>query len=70
MVGLEGTLLGDAQVVGLLVRQLGQVDAQGAQVGEGHLLVEGLGQHVHADLVLAGVGPQVDLGQDLKEESL
>ncbi len=68
MGGLVRTLLGDAQVGSLVVRQLGQFDVQGLQVGRGHLLVELLGQHVDAHGVLAGVGPQVDLGQDLVGE--
>ena len=68
MIGLERSLLGDAQVGRLVVRQLGQVDAEGGQVGLGDLLVQGLGEHVDADLVLAGVAPQVNLGKDLKKK--
>ncbi len=34
----------------------------------GNLLVKLLGQHVDTDGVLAGVGPQVDLGENLVGE--
>lgn len=40
MVGFEGPLGGEAQVLGLLVRQLGQLHPQLVQVGRGDLLVQ------------------------------
>lgn len=40
VVGLEGPLGGEAQVLGLLVRQLGQLHPQLVQVGRGDLLVQ------------------------------
>ena len=67
--GLEGTLLGQTEVVALLLGELGEVDVEGAQVGEGHFLVELLGEHVNAQRVLLCVVPQLDLGQHLEGES-
>lgn len=40
VVGFEGPLGGEAQVLGLLVRQLGQLHPQLVQVGRGDLLVQ------------------------------
>ena len=67
VVGLEGTLDWQVQVRGLVLRELSELDLKSFEVRGGHLLVERLGQHVDSDGVLAGVGPQVDLGQDLKK---
>ena len=66
---LEGSLLGQAKVVALLLGQLGEVDVEGAKVGEGDLLVELLGEHVHAQGVLLGVVPQLELGQNLRTKN-
>ena len=66
VVRLEGSLLGQAKVVALLLGELGEVDVEGAQVGEGHFLVELLGEHVHAQGVLLSVVPQLDLGKHLE----
>ena len=65
MLGLEGSLLGQTKVVALLLGELGKVDVEGAKVGEGDLLVELLGEHVHAQRVVLGVVPQLELGQNL-----
>ena len=67
VVGLVGALHGDAEVVGLVAAQLGHVDAQGAEVGGRHLLIQLLGQHEHAHLVVLGPAPQLDLGQNLSK---
>lgn len=40
MVGFEGPLGGEAQVLGLLLRQLGQLHPQFVQMGSSHLLVQ------------------------------
>ena len=69
MFGLEGTLLGQTEVVALLLGKLGEVDVEGAKVGEGHFLVELLGEHVHAQGVLLGVVPQLELGEHLEGRS-
>ena len=52
VVVLVRALGGDADVVGLLVGQLREPDAEGVEVQPGHLLVEQLRQHVHAEGVL------------------
>ena len=67
VLGLVGALHGDPEVVGLVAAQLGHVDAQGAEVGGRHLLVQLLGQHEHAHLVVLGPAPQLDLGQNLSK---
>ena len=53
MVGLVGALDRDAEVVGLLLGELGELHAEGVEVQAGHLLVEVLGQRVDADRVVA-----------------
>ena len=62
----------DADVARLLVRQLGELRAELRQLQPRDLLVEVLGQHVHADRVAAGlllrVGPQLDLRHHLVGE--
>ena len=68
VVGLVGTLLGQTQVIGLVVRQLCELDVESGQVRGGNFLVELLGEHVHAEGVGRGVVPQLHLGEDLKEE--
>ena len=65
---LEGSLLGQAKVVALLLGQLGEVDVESAKVGEGDLLVELLGEHVHAQGVFLDVVPQLDRGKHLVGE--
>ena len=69
VVRLEGTLLGQTEVVALLLGELGQVDVEGAKVSEGHFLVELLGEHVHAQGVLLVVVPQLELGEHLEGKS-
>ena len=66
--GLEGSLLGQTEVVALLLGELGEVDVEGAEVGEGDFLVELLGEHVHAQGVLLNVVPQLDLGKHLEQK--
>ena len=68
VVGLVGALDGQAQVVGLLRGQLGQLDGQGMEVRPGDLFIELLGEHVHRHGVLAGVAPQLNLGEHLVGE--
>ena len=69
MLGLEGSLLGQTKVVALLLGELGEVDVEGAKVGEGDLLVELFGEHVHAQGVVLGVVPQLELGQNLRTKN-
>src|SRR4029077_7737473 len=54
-----------ADVVRLLLGQLAEPDPERVQVQPGHLLVQVLGQRVHAGGVLVGLGEQLDLGDDL-----
>mmetsp|Transcript_110548 Transcript_110548/g.191602 ORF Transcript_110548/g.191602 Transcript_110548/m.191602 type:complete len:251 (+) Transcript_110548:228-980(+) len=68
---LEGSRLGDIQVLRLLWAELRQLDAQFAQVVTCNLLVELLGEQVDTNvLVLVGllVGPQFHLCQNLVAE--
>lgn len=68
MVGLEGAGQREAEVLSLRIAQLSQLDAEGLQVAGRDLLVQLLGQHVDADRVLAGVGPEVNLSENLVGE--
>src|SRR4051794_15403773 len=70
VIGLVGTLDRNTEVVGLLLRQLGQLDAQRVEVQARDLLVEVLGQHVDADRVLLGLREQLDLGEHLVGEGV
>src|SRR5690606_33220300 len=63
--GLVGALDGHADVVRLLVGQLGQLRADLVEVEAGDFLVELLGQDVDAGLVDVLVLPEVDLGEGL-----
>lgn len=68
VVGLVGTVDGETEVVGLGLGHLGELDVELGQVRSGDLLVEGFGEHVHAEGVRLGVGPEGDLGHDLVGE--
>ncbi|AIY18433.2 Signal peptidase I [Pimelobacter simplex] len=70
MLGLVGARHVDTDVGGLLLGQLGQLDAEGVEVQPGDLLVEVLGQHVDADRVLVGLGEDLDLGEHLVGEGV
>src|SRR5215472_17417746 len=59
-----------ADVVRLILGQLGEPDPERVQVQPGHLLVQVLGQRVHAGRVLVGLGEQLDLGDDLVGEAV
>jgi len=65
---LEGSLGSDAQVLGLLGGEDGEVGSQLLQVETGDLLIELLGQEVDSNVVLGGLGPQGNLGKDLVGE--
>ena len=62
VLGLERALDRDTDVVGLVLAQGGEAHPERVEVEAGHLLVEHLGQGVHADRVLLGLGEQFDLG--------
>ncbi len=69
MVRFERAGRGHADVVGLRLGELGQLHAQLVEVQPCDLLVQVLGQDVDLLLVLAGVGPQLELRQDLVGEA-
>src|ERR1039457_193474 len=61
VVGLVGALDRHPDVVGLLLGQGGQPGAESVEMQPGHLLIQVLGQDVHAHLVVTGAGEQLDL---------
>src|SRR4051812_28247357 len=65
VLGLVGALLVDADVLGLLFGELGELRVQGLELEAGDLLVEGLGQDVDAHGVLRGVREELDLREGL-----
>src|SRR5690242_19227309 len=69
-VRLVGTGDVDAEVGGLLLGELGELHAEGVEVQAGHLLVEVLGQHVDAQLVVVGLREELDLRQHLVGEGV
>merc|ERR1739838_618437 len=70
MIGLVWSELGQSEVLGLIFGKGGDADSQVVQMGLGDLLVQLLGQHVVTDLVLATLGPEFDLGQNLVGEGV
>ena len=65
---MYGPSTGDADVGGLLGRELGELHAERVEVQARDLLVEVLRQHVDADRVGVGARPQLDLGEHLVRE--
>jgi len=70
VIGLVRTELRDAQVIGLILGERGNLDPEVFQVSLRDLLVQLLGQHVDADLVLAVARPEFDLSQNLIGEGV
>jgi hypothetical protein len=70
MLGLVRAFDGQAEVFGLFLGQLGQLDPDFLEVQAGHFLVELLGQDVYAGLVEVLVSPQVEGGQRLVGEAV
>ena len=70
MVWLEGSLLWDAQVGGLVPGELGQLGSEMSQVKGSDLLVEFLGEEVDTEWVFGGVVPQLELGEHLVGEGV
>ncbi len=60
MLGLVGAFDRDAEVGGLLLRELGQLGADLLEVQTGDFFVEVLGQAIDADLVDVLVLPEID----------
>lgn len=67
-VGLEGTILGNAEVVGLFVGEDGQLDVELLKVGTSDLLIQLLRQDVDAERELLGGRPEGDLSENLVGE--
>jgi len=70
MVGLVRSELRNTEIFGLILGQGGKFDAEMLQVSFGNFLVELLGKHIDADLVLGLMVPEFDLGQDLIGEGV
>src|SRR5215831_18876308 len=68
VIRFEGTVLGHADVGGLLGSQLGQLGADLAEVQPGDLLVEAFGQRIDLLVVFALIGEELDLRQRLVGE--
>ena len=66
--GLEGTVDGDVEVLGLLIGESGELDVELSKVSASDLLVQLLGEHVNAESELTRVGPESDLSEDLVGE--
>ncbi len=68
LVDLVRALFVDADVARLGVGQFGELCAELGELQPRHFLIEMLGQHVHADGVLLGVGEELDLREHLVRE--
>lgn len=66
--GLVGTVDGKVEVFGLCLGEGRELDVELLQVCASDLLIELLGEHVHAKGERLGVGPEGNLGQDLVGE--
>ena len=66
--GLEGTVDGDVEVLGLLIGESGELDVELSKMSASDLLVQLLGEHVNAESELTRVGPESDLSEDLVGE--
>ena len=68
---LEGSVLGNADVVGLLLAEFGELGVEGGEMEAGDLLVKLLGEDVDLStlvLLVVTVGPELDLGEHLVGE--
>jgi hypothetical protein len=65
---LVGSGHGDIQVFGLSFGEDRQFNVELSKMGTSDLLIEFLGEHVHAKRELLGGGPEGDLGKDLVSE--
>src|SRR5262249_49486330 len=67
IIGLVGAFLGDADIGGLLVFELGQLDPELSEMEAGYLFVQRLRQHIDFVLVLtiSGIAEELDLRQRL-----
>src|SRR5882724_7858220 len=70
MFRLERSGLGNSKVAGLCIGELIQYDADLGEVQAGHFFIQVLRQHIDLVLVIAMVGPKLDLGQGLVGERI
>lgn len=68
MRGLVGTGDGKVEVASLVLAQDSELDVELLEVSAGDLLIEFLGEHVHAERELVWVRPESDLCEDLVGE--
>lgn len=68
MIGLVGACFIDAEVIGLFFGQFRQFHAEFFEVEGCDLFIKVLWQHIDADFVFAGVGPEFDLREGLVGE--
>ena len=68
MLRLVRALRGQAEIGGLLIRQLGELHADLVEVEGRDLFVEMLGQRIDLLLILALLRPKLDLGERLVGE--
>jgi len=68
MVGLEGAVLGNVEVLGLRIGEDGQLDVELLKVSTSDLLIQLLGQDVNTERELLGSRPKGDLSEDLVGE--
>ena len=59
-----------AEVVGLFLRELGQLHADAIQVQAGDFFIDLLGQTIDADFVCGAFGPEVQLREALVGEAV
>jgi hypothetical protein len=70
VVGLEGTFLGNAEVVRLDIGELRELNTELAKMGSSDFLIELLGQDVDTNGPGLGVGPQSELSKNLVGEGV
>jgi hypothetical protein len=65
VLGLEGTFRRHADVLGLVLRELGELHTELVEVERGDLLIELFGKDMYADRILPWLGPERDLREEL-----
>ena len=68
MLRLEWTILADANIAGLFIREFGYVGTNSIEVQPGNFLIKMLWQHVNLVLVVVAVLPEFDLSENLVGE--
>jgi hypothetical protein len=61
VLGLVRSFLGNTDVGGLLVGQLGELGVEFPELEPGHLLVQMLGKGIDADVIASRIGEDLDL---------